>query len=634
MALDLANEVLKGHYRVVANAVTDQPSLLNDLGNLPYAVASAVFLGDQERADVMARREDLSLEQTVACRFFLALGLTRRSEYKKARSLLALNARVARRESCPRTVFYVHQGLAFYRFFCGRYLLAQSHAHKAYAAAMQAQFPWGEIVSRDLLGHAAIQTGEVHLGMKHLGGAREMAQKAGNTTVTSAILITQVRVSAQFGLHPENCINELTKALAALPPEDTYSRGELDLELARQLMLRGEIDRAREVLDNSCDFIYKNQNRRQAATLNLRYGYLMHLEGQHQQALHLIRVAENNVDREVDRLHLQQLRGLRSKIERHLGRIEDAKKNEALIEQDALLLGNAVNARIISRRHEVAFEARTGEDPLGDLLDQVRRKDQAALPEVISAGYFGLLQSFFDLPYGVKALIFDLIPGSLTVLGPGTVRYHEKQVNGLIRRMIQTLKGRAVSKEDLIHEVWGYHYDPARHDSIAHAGLTKLRRLLEPFGNWIQLTEDGYRFDSEVQIIFHGSARKKISEVADKAASVSPALKLFAAALLPIAFEEDETEVTQSHAREPIVVGKSIDLGLNFRQIQILERLAEARSMSVAECAGHFRTSKITACRDLTFLAENDHCLRIGKGRATRYMLQSKEVESELGGLS
>lgn len=623
MNQDLLQELLKGNHRALLERMEKDPSLLEDSGNLPLAVGSAVFLGDIEKAESLAGREGLPFEVEVACRFFLGLGWTRRSEYRKARSLFALNARLTRHTKCPLTRFYAVQGLAFYRFFCGRYLPARAHANRAYTAALQAKFVYGEILSRDLLGHASVNIGEVRLGIKHLEGALELAEKVGNGGISGAIRVSLLRVKSQFGLIAKTCLNEIGAALDSLPPEDTYSRGELELELARQLMLRGEIERARQILDRSCEFIYKNQNRRQAATLNLRYAYLMHLEGQHQQALHLIRVAEASVNLEVDRLHVMQMRGLRAEIERYLGRttvIDKASETEA-----SARLGHAIHSRILARELGTASAARASEDPLGDLIDRISAKDPSALPELIELEYFGLLRRYFDLPLGMKALIFDLVPGSLTILGPGSVKYHEKQVNGLIRRLIAALSRRPMTKEDLVKEVWRYEYDPARHDSIVHAGMTKLRKLLGPFGSWIQLGEDGYRLGSEVQVILHGSKRSSASRSLP-GPSETKALD-FEARLGDLSKSELVTVVSATRETKSDSATTSfkdsmkfVDLGLNFRQIQILERMTSSRSLSVSECAEHFRTSKITACRDLAFLANEGHCMRIGKGRATRYL--------------
>jgi tetratricopeptide (TPR) repeat protein len=608
-AVDLQTLFLQGDHRSVIAELDRDPSLMKKPQNLVVGIGAYVFTGEQEKAEILyARASAVSPSVHAACRFFLGLGQTRLSRYDRARERFALNARTARKTKSDLLGFYAHQGLGFYRFFCGRYQLALWHARRAYECAVRRGFRFGEILSLDLLGHASVSAGEIRLGLKHLGAALELAESVGNRSVAAALRISIVKFRAQYGLSPKTAIASLHNALRELHVDDTYSKAELYLELSRQLLLRGDLDGSRKILNESCDLIYPNRNRRQAATLNLRFSYLMHLEGQNHQALHLLRVAETSLVPDVDRLHFAQLRGLQARIENVLGRKEAAEQLQLGARHETQALVHSVHARIVSRTDGKETRQRAGEDPLGDLVDQVHRGDERCLEPLLDAGFFGLLPQYLSHPIEARVVIFDLVPGSLTLTHRGNVRFHPKGINGQLRKLARALltaaKKRA-SKEDLIRNVWGYDYDPARHDSLVYAAVTKLRKLLDPYGSWLEYNEEGYAWGAGVEVRFLGAP----------ISGQIPATSSPQAAMTPTS----DPMPDRSHAELS---------GLNYRQILILETMAERRVLAVADCSRLLQVSKITASRDLALLTDLGHCKRLGHGRATSYVLASKPGES------
>ena len=146
-----------------------------------------------------------------------------------------------------------------------------------------------------------------------------------------------------------------------------------------------------------------------------------------------------------------------------------------------------------------------------------------------------------------------------------------------------------MSKEFLLERVWGYKYDITIHDPMIFTALGRLRTLLGPFKDFLQLTENGYWFTESVEVINH------------------------------TAF----TEIKRATKPELIsqLVGQIEQL--NFRQLQIMNHLNSSDFIDLQTCLKLFKTSPITASRDLSQLHKRGLITRIGRARATKYIAKN-----------
>jgi DNA-binding response OmpR family regulator len=66
----------------------------------------------------------------------------------------------------------------------------------------------------------------------------------------------------------------------------------------------------------------------------------------------------------------------------------------------------------------------------------------------------------------------------------------------VLRRLLYALASRpntAVSRDDLVQEVWSATYHPLVHDNVLLVNITRLRALVEGTGLAIEADEGGYR---------------------------------------------------------------------------------------------------------------------------------------------
>lgn len=538
---------------------------------VPLVLGGLSFTGrlDEALALFALHEKSFNREQKISATFFLALGLIRTSDYAHARKLIAQNLLALRERPTARSRFYIHQGLAFYRYFCGRWDAGLRVATKAFEAALEDGFSYGKILSSDLRGHLLVQVHNVDEGLRFLGDAAAMARKHGNAAVADAAEISILTYEAQYGLRPKTIVQKLKAKLKSRDATDTYSRASLLLEISRQLMLRGQLPEVRAYLDEASRLIYMFKNRRQEALLNLRWAYLSLISGETYRALSFTQAAERCLDPHVDRsLELAAL-GLQLKIVQQLG----IKEREILLENEiqtkSKLFGGMIHRRMLNRRSPLMLSGKG--DRLGEMLDE---KD---VERVLSTGLLLLLYELKNCPWEQQIFWPDLTPGVSVVFDRGRV-HTVTGLTPLMRKTLTALLQGHGRKDELIRQVWGYQYDPQRHDSLIYNTVTGLRKILGPSAHWIETTEAGYRMAAGIQL---------------RADEVRP--EKFSGATTALA------------------------PGLNHRQLTFLKKVKPGEFVHVRSYQKLFHVAEITACRDLASLHREGYVLRVGRARATRY---------------
>lgn len=591
--LESSKDFFRGNYEKVLGHRTHGGEIT------PFVeVASLVFLGKITEAELFLKQKKLSDEARMISRFFLATGYVRESRYTEAKQIIAENAfQFARsNHSNSLTKYFAYQGLAFYRFYCGRYRTSKVFAEKAAALAHQLQFPYGEALALDVLANASVHFGEVRRGLAAFKNALKIVQAIGSGGLSNAMKISFTKNEATFGISPDKSIAQLEK-LQRAHANNTYSSAELNLELIRQLTLRGRVSDAQKLLDNTYDLVHKNNNRRQATTLNLRSAHIQFLQGESRQALHLIRTAKLNLHLDVDLFFLAQLTGLESFILKEQGQTEEAEKVTASSKLQLRHLNSAIHQRILQRQKSGDSNFRTGEDPLGDLMDRcLNSKIESWLDEVIELGYLNLLRRPFGIRPGERTIFWGSPLKSVLLVNRGDLTMVDS-LSRIHRRILEELGQGGKSKEELVTKVWGYDYHPGRHDGLLYSAMKELRKKIGD--GWITLTESGYQLQCEL---------RKIS-----AAEARPAAKREIAATNAVR--------TISLLVEPTPLLNRNDL--NLRQLEMIEALisGKQRSWTQSGCRQVFDVSTMTATRDLTDLTEKNLLRRLGKGRATCYVL-------------
>jgi hypothetical protein len=546
-------------------------------GEEAMALISALsFLGRIEEAEELwgIAGKRLNGPERALARFSLALAAMRVSRFRFARRFLEGNQEDPEtRESAESA-----QGMGLYFYYLGRFPRALRLARRARKRAAAAGNRYLLAFATDLVGHSLVQTGHRSAGIRLLSVA---SRTAGRAEGADPFTIERLIYEAEAGLRPDSILDELEREFSR-EAENSYSRSNLALELARQLTLRGHWHQARLLLDREAPAIYAFENRRQEATLQLRLAELCVRQGDGPGALHFLRAARRCLLRIADKIYELRILGLEHKVLRQLEKREPSVASLARFSELSAAYSHPMNRRIACRsRGGVSAEELPGEDPLGDLLDSCAARPAAAAQQILSTAYLGLWPEAAGLAPGRRALVLFASGSWVAVNSSGVWRSRaalSAQSAALLRRLGQGVAG----KEELVRELWKYDYHPLRHDPLIYAALAALRKALGEAANWLETRDNGWYFPC---LVLEGHA--------------SPELPLARPAAQFVEFNPDPD--------------------LNWRQSRALATFPQDGVWTIARYREQFGLSTMTAWRDLDGLRKKRYLLRIGHGRATAY---------------
>jgi hypothetical protein len=564
--------------------------------------------------------KDIENSLNIECRFYLAIGMIRISKYTEARRYIYQNLAAIKSTQSAASLFFIYQGIGFYRFICGRYKSAYSKAKKAYYFAHQINFYFGQLLSTDLLGHCEIRRGEISSGLKNLRDAKEKAFALGSTGIEKSVDIAIAITNAKYKMKAAKAVRLLNKSKTLEFANDNYSKSSLLLELAEVHTNMGQCKKARSCLDQASQFIYETKNRRHEILLNLKLSQLQILSGSYTEALASLQLCFRLADPIVDKPLLLEILSNELQILSTL-QTEKHRSESARISFNNILelTGDYKNLRIYNRVHPNGFvKWKSEEDLIGDLMDI--SDTRKAIHEVIDSGYLGLLRKHLKINDFRPCLYLDLTPKAFTIFYQGEVDHQPEMLTETLRKLILIFesgqKSRiSFSKEDLVQKIWQYEYNPLLHDSLIHATLNRFRNLLGDYRDFLLLTEEGYSLRSDIDIRAMHAKHSKDREHGIGSSSSAPSKLTF-----PVA-QSAKANFLQGPFSLKLPGNQILVDDLNHRQIQILQFLDKNTFVDIQICQELFQVSPITASRDLSDLFKRSFISRLGKARATKYTL-------------
>jgi hypothetical protein len=174
----------------------------------------------------------------------------------------------------------------------------------------------------------------------------------------------------------------------------------------------------------------------------------------------------------------------------------------------------------------------------------------------------------------------EIIPERLLLIDQGQIFLSKKKVTPQISKLLSCLCTEPCRKEDLVLRIWGYEYDPLRHDPMVLTLVQRLRDCLGDFRSRL-LVDQG------------------IYEIAPHYAWINPRVLQPSAPSAAIKFNEKE---------------------LSYRQFQILAFIDRQGSASIGQVMKSFQVSRMTCHRELEILRKKSKISRSGKGRGSIYL--------------
>lgn len=586
-----------GDYQAVVKTYGRAKSIGGD--EATALICSLAFLGQHaEAVDYWKVHYDkLNEVQRCRSRFALGVALTRVSKLKMGRKFFRNNLAAAKQ---LKTLYpYAYQGVGFYFYFIGRFGESQKWAKKASVSSLKFKDGFMRFLAVDLLGHCEVQLGRRGEGLRLMRQAAKLASAHGNPNFASSFDVASLIYEAEAGARPLTIENELRESLNILNVQDSYTRGNLLLELARQLTLRGRWDESKQLLGAAASSVYNFSNRRQELNLQMRLGELSFCQGEFFLTEHFIQAAKRCLNVVADKAFEVKLLGLEQKFLKASGSKVPAQLITRLLELSEHH-GSHINEQILFRQNLVTNpKIARQDDPLHHLFLKHLRAPEQAANEALELGYLGLWHRFKQLSPGKKYFVVLPDHHRFVLASPNGAYLSTNALSRQQLRILQCLRAGTSSKEELLESVWGYGYDPARHDPLMHSTIAKLRKVIDPGSNWIVTVENGWSLDTSVVWLIPDYAKAK-------------------------------SRVTQDSLPESVThTGNFIPLpDLNFRQLVALEQLESKGMWSITQYKSHFNVSTMTAFRDLSGLLANHLLIKTGRARATRYHLAQKGSSS------
>lgn len=588
---DITNEKLfhSGHFQQILNNFhapkARKPQTQHTLTGLFYVVGSHVFLGDLNAAKTLMDQHDLYKYNHPL--FYYCLGLIRSSQYKQAKKMIE---KLLVQRSSPSDFFYAYQAVGFFRYFCCRYSKALLWANKA---ERYASTSYQKMIQQDLLGHIYIRCGRIQKGLALGKSAAILAHQLNNTSALDALNVSHAIYNSQWTTQNEETLQKLLNLKIHFLESHTYYSMNLSLEYIRRLHLSGELELAQQELLAIQKPIFESSLGRQKALWSFRMAHHLFLRRELPQSLDMCQSAIDYLDTKIDLQLTLQIMGLKYKILKiqkkmspgdsnhptssiqQLDSLEKKLKHLTFLTQDAQALSYAYRYGWIKKP--------ITEDPYAPFFHRWIRegyKDYSILKQVVEKKWFSL---FIDLIAHNPSLFLylDMLPKTVFIFTPQNIKLRYG-LTPLTRQALLLLAKQKYSKKEFVETLWGYEYDPQRHDSLLHALIHRLRHLLGGAGERVQLTHDKVSLQQmEVRVYEH----MELPRVKTKTAIVTEAQ------------------------------------GLGRQHLEILEFISKNKYITVSQATSLLQASQITACRALKHLVDENKIRRIGKGRATSYTL-------------
>jgi tetratricopeptide (TPR) repeat protein len=546
-----------------------------------WILGALCFLGKKDEAWSFSRKKKLNSNHY----FFLTLAYIRSSDFKKTKLMIGeLKKLTFHNESKAENLFFYYQALAIYSYYRSRYRVCLSFVKKSHSLSFNLEENFWKILAIDLLGHTLVQMGEVHNGISTLEDAHELAKQLGNKTFKEAGEISILNYKAYYSNEPKVLISTIEKKLRSIARNDNYSEGSLTLSLSHLHLLTGEMEKALKILTNSQKIIFQASTPRHKALWFFEKSYYHFLLGQFDLSLNLLDEAIILVDPENEKKLSLKILGLKRQIIALQG------KNTQDIDRELIKLTQKVgDPQAINKlaRLNLALNEVT-EDPLQNIFDQYFFEKSKS--EIIEIGYYGILRSNFLERSSQKeqsVLLTGLWKNGILIITPKTILVRKSGISSLlISTLILLSSKKYVTKENLLSSIWGYEYDPIRHDTLIYGLIHRLRGALGPLEKGLVGENHQYSLQYHFKHI-------------DLSTELMP--KKSTSENLPAPFKKEAN--------------------WNIRQVRVLSLINKGQAFKVSDYATTFNVSLMTALRDLKELQTSNLINVYGKGRATTYAL-------------
>lgn len=592
----LAKRFYTGRYAEIVASAYDDGSYSE--ADLAFVIGALTFVDRTDEAlalfEAHIGRPTTSADPRTlaASRFFLGLAYARAGYFQRSIEFLIGRSFRDRHHLDPWVRALVFQGLACQYYFTGRYPGAAQHALRALQAAHEGKFAYAAMLATDMRGHSLIQLGQLQRGIAMLEHANNQARRLGLTNNEYAVATSIATYATRFIPHPESL--DRVEALLRRRAHDSYSRRALLTEAAVQRALRGRRSEAMEALEEADRDALRGDTRRGKVVSFLARLWVTRWQHGPQACAELVGQAQQLIEPR-DVAFRAELLGFAILVARAANDLVGERDAVAQLRELWRTSHHFYAKAALDQFEPVPRATAFDEDAVTPILRAVAQRDLSALPRIVSLGWFGVIPELLGLTPGRRIL---LIPAEDLLLledhGDVVARHRPPRWCPVLLRVLAS--GDA-TKQRIVEGLWGLRaYHPEIHDPPVRTTIHRLRSFLDPYRNWIEVSDAGYRTTVPIHLV---------------ASTNAP---------LPTAPLWEEGEVPSLDAPSgPSPRMSAQPLGPRQRVLKHLKQLTELEAASVPELARALELSPSTVLRALRTLVDQRRVERIGFARATRY---------------
>ncbi len=270
----------------------------------PVVISALAALGQSKDAELLLshQRDLLTPDGLIFALYHLAVAQVAAGKLPEARKNLARAFSLRNNALEDSSLFFIYQGIAYYRYATGRLGNALRNVHRAGEFVRRAGLPYEGMLWRELLGHILILTGETAPGLAELDFAISLAKNADRREQMRSLRTASVVYRARYVEEPKVATLSLKAEIKDLATGDRYSRAALLLELVRQETLLRRLIPARQTLAEASRLILTLGNLRHELSLDLKLLDVLMLSAEWDQALIVSQAVLRQLNPEADRL--------------------------------------------------------------------------------------------------------------------------------------------------------------------------------------------------------------------------------------------------------------------------------------------------------------------------------------------
>lgn len=284
---DLTALFYSGNYGLLVDRAILSGESSFDPESSHFVVSALAGLGQSRDAELLLSHQLdlLSPDGLIFALYHLAVAQVAAGKLPEARKNLARAFSLRNNALDDRSLFFIYQGIAYYRYATGRLASALRNVHRAGEFVRRAGLPYESMLWRELHGHILVLTGETSSGLSELEFAISLAKGVERREQMRSLRTASIVYKARYAQDTKAAVTSLKTELKDLATGDRYARASLLLELVRQETLARRLLVARQTLAEASQLILTLGNLRHELSLNLRLLDVMMLSGEWDQAL-------------------------------------------------------------------------------------------------------------------------------------------------------------------------------------------------------------------------------------------------------------------------------------------------------------------------------------------------------------